>query len=469
MLLCGIDLGTTAIKAVIVEVADNGRTHVLASSSKATNAYSSFDSENESNKKEQNVSLILSSLLDVLNELPKPYLDNIQALTFADQMHGVVLFNERGHSPLFTWEDHRCSEARLAAINQVGSSQGCSQVHQGYGIVSLDDYFSNNTSNEFHYVNTIGGYIVYLLTDRNVISPSDAASIGFFDIKLNKWNSEAINALNESILPLLPNPISDSVSAKYAFTSVSTFASLLRGIVKKEQVQIYPCIGDHCAGINYWCSPLQSSETSDKSFLCINLGTSGQVAIVGHLVNEILELMMKSSVELPPYIEVRPTALKQYPLMLVCASHNGGNLVKEVMDIVATQSGCSIDLSSIYSNSFMLNHPFSVELKIERGLSSADGISFQEGCSMSNVYETVVEKVVNHLLALIPSSWWELLSQHARKVSVRSIGTVFSKSNHANTVLSKWLTKYQLSDVLSSDEEDLSFVTAIGSTYCALR
>ncbi|XP_045149273.1 sedoheptulokinase [Echinops telfairi] len=150
----GIDLGTTSVKAALLEAApgDPSGFVVLASCARASRAEVATESAAAGTQgREQDVSRILQALHECLAALPRQELRKVGAIGVSGQMHGVVfwktgqgcewtegratpVFESRTVSHLVTWQDGRCSSGFLASLPQpeshlsVATGFGCSTI-----------------------------------------------------------------------------------------------------------------------------------------------------------------------------------------------------------------------------------------------------------------------------------------------------------------------------------------------------
>ncbi|XP_019515371.1 PREDICTED: sedoheptulokinase isoform X2 [Hipposideros armiger] len=134
----GIDLGTTSVKAALLEAApgDPSGFVVLASCVRATRAEAEAQSAAAAPQaREQDVSRIIQALNECVAALPQQELRKVCSIGVSGQMHGVMfwktnqgcewtegraapVFQPRAVSHLVTWQDGRCSRAFLASLPQ---------------------------------------------------------------------------------------------------------------------------------------------------------------------------------------------------------------------------------------------------------------------------------------------------------------------------------------------------------------
>ena len=195
--LLGIDVGTTTVKAVLV---DDDSCTVKASFSEITQADTSCEVEGSD---EQSVAAILTSLDSVMTGFDQNDLQSVVGIGVSGQMHGCVLwkkdqirFNESricldGNHPcsnLVTWQDNRCSQEFLSQL----PPSCCSHVSTGYGCATLYwlSQHQPDKLNTFDHTGTVMDLIVWALCggrDKVIMSDQNAASWGYYDSKNETW------------------------------------------------------------------------------------------------------------------------------------------------------------------------------------------------------------------------------------------------------------------------------------------
>ena len=135
-LILGLDLGTTSVKCSII---DSQSCQILSQQNQDTHA----------GEGEQNVMEIINAVQKCLHLLPKEQLQRVQRIGVCGQMHGVVLWKaqtterwtpelaglkEDDVSPLFTWQDDKCTKDFLDTLPKPDS-------HLRYNIIHI--YFTS--------------------------------------------------------------------------------------------------------------------------------------------------------------------------------------------------------------------------------------------------------------------------------------------------------------------------------------
>ncbi|XP_027704578.1 sedoheptulokinase isoform X1 [Vombatus ursinus] len=219
----GLDLGTSSVKAVLLQAGPHGGPLVpTASASRATRADVSPSREAGPRGREQDVRRILQALSECLRALPAWQLQSVRGIGVSGQMHGVMfwkshqacswsksgphgIFEPQQVSRLITWQDGRCTNSFLASLPRPESHLS---VATGFGSATI--YWLLRHSPEFlkpySAAGTIQDYVVAMLCglQRPVMSDHNAASWGYFNTDSRSWN---FHILEESGFPthLLPD------------------------------------------------------------------------------------------------------------------------------------------------------------------------------------------------------------------------------------------------------------------------
>ena len=201
----------------------------------------------------------LSALEQLLESFP-----DVQHIGVTGQMHGIVYLNKQGIpvSPLYTWQDGR---GDLIATNKETYAEllhritGYS-VSTGYGLVTHYYQQQNHlVSPEAVCFCTIHDYIAMLLAemDTPVIDPTDAASLGLFDVEHGCFDFQALQAvgINPSMLPVLSN---NRQIGRYRGT-----------------IPVYTAIGDNQASF-------LGATGGETNAMLVNIGTGSQFSIYSH-------------------------------------------------------------------------------------------------------------------------------------------------------------------------------------------
>lgn len=236
MKIIGIDIGTTSICGVAVDV-ETGR----ITKSRTFSNESFIKSENEF-ERIQNPEIIMNTVYDLLSVLDAK---NACAIGFSGQMHGIVYMDENGKavSPLYTWQDERAAK-EYEGGKSYAQALGC---FAGYGLAT-DFYNQKNglVPANAKYLCTIADYAVMCLcgNKKPLVHITNAASLGCFDINENKF--------------MIDNPRLPHVTAEF------------RAAGEYNGIPVCVALGDNQASF--------IGSVSDAADALINVGTGSQIS-----------------------------------------------------------------------------------------------------------------------------------------------------------------------------------------------
>lgn len=184
MKIIGIDIGTTSICGIVL---DTDSKNIIRSKTLPNNSFIKSDYDFE---KIQNPEIIMNTVYDILDAF---YADDISAIGFSGQMHGIVYTDKNADavSPLYIWQDERAAKEFKNGISYA-QHLGC---FAGYGLAT-DFYNQINglVPENAEYLCTIADYAVMKLcgNKKPLVHITNAASLGCFDIVNNKFTVENI-------------------------------------------------------------------------------------------------------------------------------------------------------------------------------------------------------------------------------------------------------------------------------------
>lgn len=196
-------------------------------------------------------------------------------------MHGIVYTNTHGNavSPLYTWQDTRAAAKMLDGktySEDIKEKTGYT-VMPGYGFAT--HYYNRKNGlvpESAAYLCTIGDYAVMRMTGntRPLIHASNAASLGFFDVKTGLFDREALKKIGIRADFLPEMAMGEPVAGFY------------RGI------PVTVAIGDNQAAFF-------GSVRDEANDLSVNYGTGSQISLCvnADFPTPLLPL------ELRPYVE----------------------------------------------------------------------------------------------------------------------------------------------------------------------
>ncbi|XP_066515032.1 sedoheptulokinase isoform X1 [Hoplias malabaricus] len=336
----GMDLGTTSIKVVLLDI--HSKT-VTNSSTFPTNSDTS-NKETE-NAKEQDLTNIIASLDQCLAALPKEKLNKVICIGVSGQMHGVMFWKSKtgcewsgsdvGHtfrpkdvSQLITWQDGRCSSNFLLSLPK---PQSHLSVATGFGCASIFWYTKHRPEflSEFNVAGTVQDYVVSMLcgSEACVMTGQNAASWGYFSTTNNQWNMDILKGAGFPV-HLLPELVeSGSVAGQTC--------SEWHGI--PANVPVGAALGD------FQCSVYSCMK--DRTDAVLNLSTSAQ-----------LTFAMPAGFT-PPAVPDPLSAIAYFPYfhnsyLAVAAALNGGNVLATFVGMLSSwmkEFGVQLSESEVYS------------------------------------------------------------------------------------------------------------------------
>ncbi|KAJ1071326.1 hypothetical protein K5549_001618 [Capra hircus] len=411
----GIDLGTTSVKAALVEAApgDPSGFVVLASCARAAQAETAAQSAAAGPQgQEQDVRRIIQALHECLAALPRQQLRKVCGIGVSGQMHGVVfwktgqgcawteggaapVFEPRAVSHLVTWQDGRCSSEFLASLPQPESHLS---VATGFGCATIFWLLKNSMTNSPEFLKsydtagTIHDYVVAMLCGlaRPLMSDQNAASWGYFNTTSQSWNLEILKAAGfpVQLLPDVAEP--GSVAGR---TSQAWF-EIPRG------TQVGVALGDLQASV-YSCM-------AQKTDAVLNISTSVQ------LVASMPSGFQPAQTPDP----AAPVAYFPYfdrTYLAVAASLNGGNVLATFVRMLVqwmADLGLEVEESTVYScmiqaaaqqrdTCLTITPTVLGERHLPDQLASVTGISSSD-LSLGHVTRALCRGIVQNLHSMLP-------------------------------------------------------------------
>ncbi|XP_062969120.1 sedoheptulokinase [Cynocephalus volans] len=345
----GIDLGTTSVKAALLEAApgDPSGFVVLASCARAARAEAAAESSVAGPQgREQDVSRIIQALNECLAALPRLQLQKVRGIGVSGQMHGVVLWKtgqgcewmEGGAAPVFkpravshlvTWQDGRCSSGFLASLPQPESHLS---VATGFGCATIFWLLKNSPEflKSYDAAGTIQDYVVAMLCGlpRPLMSDHNAASWGYFNTQSQSWNLEILkgSGFPVHLLPDIAEPGSVAGRTSHVWFEIPKGTQV--GVAMGDlQTSVYSCM-------------------AEKTDAVLNISTSVQLAA-----------SMPSGFQ-PAQTPDPAAAIAYFPYfdrtyLGVAASLNGGNVLATFVHMLVrwmADLGLEVEESTVYSH-----------------------------------------------------------------------------------------------------------------------
>lgn len=251
----GIDIGTTTISAVVMDM----------DTQKVEKAYTinnnSFLAAGHVWEKLQNPAVIIAKAKNLVDSILEEYTE-IERIGMTGQMHGIVYLDKEGSaiSPLYTWQDRRCDEKCFdgKCISQIIEEKTGKTVPTGYGLAThIYNLKVGSVPQNAVQICTIMDYLGMVLTGekRPLVHSSNAASLGFYDAEAGGFIKEDLERLGVDI-GILPT-----------VTEYFTFLGEYRGRL------VSVAIGDNQASF------LGAVHDMENTVL-VNIGTGGQISVL---------------------------------------------------------------------------------------------------------------------------------------------------------------------------------------------
>lgn len=263
----GLDIGTSSLSLAVID--DKG------------NVLDTFNITNDAKTERrgvQDAENILTRTLALIDVAERTY-KNVRAVGIAGQMHGIVYLDSEGNavSPLYTWQFNEDDGTSRIQARQITGMD----VPEGYGLIT--HYYlteKGEVPENAAKLCTIMDYICLKLTGGNspVIHPTNAASLGFYDIKNNCFFIEKLKKLgiDASLLPR---------------------CTVNGGIGEYKGAKVYVPIGDHQASFLS-----VSAECGAEKCVLINFGTGSQITIAGR-AEAAQRYNAEEGIELRPFFD----------------------------------------------------------------------------------------------------------------------------------------------------------------------
>jgi len=266
MKFIGIDIGTSTICGVIFDIY-NKELEVISRQNDAT-----IRTDNDWETL-QDPERIFGVVEDILDYFLHKY-SVIKGIGITGQMHGILYTDKNGNAlgKLINWQDRRGNQTfrdNLSYAKYLTQETGY-HVSSGFGLVThFYNYQNNSIPTKSNKICTIMDYLGMKLTGNSnpVIDTTNAASLGFLDLKSIQFDVEALKkvSIDPNILPEIAN----------SFNPIGLY----------KNIPIYPAIGDNQAGF-------LGSVNNFNDAVLINIGTSGQISVFSddYITNDRLDI-----------------------------------------------------------------------------------------------------------------------------------------------------------------------------------
>ncbi|MBR0534907.1 MAG: hypothetical protein IIX14_00865 [Clostridia bacterium] len=332
MKILGIDIGTTTVTALVLDTEEK---RILNTCTRNNDSFI----KGKDFERIQDPQTIINTVKAAVKEVTAEF--SVDAVGVTGQMHGILYLDSKMKhcSPLFIWQDERGNlpfrdnktyAEHLTELTGIKASTG-------FGLTTHFYNLQNGLVPENAVMLcTIHDYIVSILTEeRPVTHSSDAASLGFFDMKSLEFSAEMLSLaeINKDFLPRIIK--NTAVAGKTACDFLP------------QGIPVGVAIGDNQASF-------LGSVAQPESSVLVNVGTGSQVSFVTECIKT------------PTVGEIRPLTDGKY--IYVGSSLCGGRayaILKNFFSLCADMLGGEKDnlytkMDSLSENIFSLSDELTV-------------------------------------------------------------------------------------------------------------
>ena len=265
VLFIGIDLGTSAVKLLLMD--ENGKIHNIVSKEYPISfPKPGWSQQNPSDWYEQT----LIGMEELLLDCDK---NEVTGISFGGQMHGLVVLDEQDKviRPAILWNDGRAVK-ETEYLNQVIGKEKLSEYTANIAFAGFTApkilWMKENEPENFAKIKKImlpKDYLIYCLSGKHCTDYSDASGMLLLDVKNRCWSKEMLDicGISEDMLPQLLE----------SYEVVGTIRQeLAQRLGISKEVKIVAGAGDNAAAA-------VGTGTTGDSKCNISLGTSGTIFI----------------------------------------------------------------------------------------------------------------------------------------------------------------------------------------------
>ena len=265
MNILGIDIGTTTVTALVL---DTDKSEILKSCTLKNDSFI----EGRDFEKLQDPHIIIKTVKSAVENVTENI--DIDAVGITGQMHGILYLDKDNKpcSPLMIWQDERGNESYKNGLSYAEylTKETGFKAASGFGLTT---HFYNLINGEIPenavMLCTIHDYLSALITGtKPVTHSSDAASLGFYNLKENCFEEKALEkvGIDKSFLPDVIKSTALAGKTKCDFLP--------------DNVPVAVAIGDNQGSF------LGSVADAENSVL-VNVGTGSQVSFVTEKVEDL--------------------------------------------------------------------------------------------------------------------------------------------------------------------------------------
>ena len=265
MFYIGVDLGTSAVKLLLME-SDGTINNIVSEEYPISFPHPGWSEQNP----EDWWNAVVKGIKELTKDIDR---SKVAGISFGGQMHGLVVLDadDRVIRPAILWNDGRTQKETDYLNNEIGKdrlSSYCANIAFAGFTAPKILWMKNNEPDNFARIKKImlpKDYIAYMLSGVHCTDVSDASGMLLFDVKNKKWSKEMCDICG----------ISEDMLAKI-FESYECVGTLKPDIAKElgleSSVKIAAGAGDNAAAA-------VGTGTVGDGMCNISLGTSGTIFI----------------------------------------------------------------------------------------------------------------------------------------------------------------------------------------------
>ncbi len=270
--ILGFDIGTTTVSAAVIDPVKRTASAVYTMQNKyavvTNNAWERLQASER----------IYDDVKRLLDFIMKRFTD-IRSIGIAGQMHGILFTDPDGGalSPLYTWQDERAGLGNPSACDLIREKTGYN-VPAGYGVATYySELLAGRVPKGSTAICTVMDYVAMRLCGLKhpVTHASNAASMGLYSIKENRFDEEAVKKLG-------------------------VCADILPGVVADERIVGYYNGAPVAVPIGDNQADFVGTVTDLKHTALANFGTGSQISLLTDLPERPLN---SADIEIRPFIE----------------------------------------------------------------------------------------------------------------------------------------------------------------------
>lgn len=318
-----VDIGSTFIKAGLFDVSNQIQMEKVKYPTPPKNP------DPDSTHYENNAQEFVDVIKGIIHYFCKNHPDTA-GLLFSTQQHGCVICHPQLETDVYiSWQDTRCLKKRSQAgpsymqelkerFSRADMQENGVYIKPALALCNLYALFEETglmRTNETR-IHTLGSYLIEKLTGNSVCHITNAAPLGFADIRKNQWRRDMLDKIGLGFV-VLPEITDQMICCGYYQEG-------------DQRLAVFPDVGDVQTSV-------YGTDAEDGD-LIINIGTSGQLI---YITDQFL----------PGNYEIRPYYENNYCNVISCmpGGRNFDVQINYIRDIGASVFGVSWSKEEIWN------------------------------------------------------------------------------------------------------------------------